>query len=231
MEEWYKKWKERRDPEALEQIVKKHEAFIQEMQKKWNVHFDPRVFRSLAKAQIIKALDSYDPNKGTQLSTHIYNYLQKLSRYAMSYGEAVRMPENLRLKVSSLMAAYEKLEELYGRPPTTDELADELGWPKKEVERIHKYMFEEKTESSLELPAVMDEYDAKAAVIESIYRELGPTEKIVFEHLTGYGGKPVLKAKDIAKLLNISPSQVTRIRQKIEAKFKEALDEYYQAVR
>ncbi|RUM29596.1 MAG: hypothetical protein DSY42_06175 [Aquifex sp.] len=220
----YLAWQAHKKPEHFEKLYKAFEPTIQHMISKWNANLDPRTMKSLAKVQFLKALETYDPDKGTALGTHVYNYLQKLSRYSMSYGETVRMPENLRLKVGSLLDAINKLREKLGRDPTIDELADELAWPKREIERIFKYMYEEKAEGSLEMPAAADIYTPKEAAIESIYRKLSAEEKLVFEHLTGYGGKPILKAKDIAKKLGVSPAQVSNIRKRIIEKFEKELE-------
>lgn len=221
----YLAWQASKKPEYLEKLYKAFEPTIQYMIDKWNANLNPNTLRSLAKVQFVKALETYDINKGTALGTHIYNYLQKLSRYSMSYGETIRMPENLRLKVGALLDAINKLRETLGRDPTIDELADELAWPKREIERIFKYMYEEKAEGGLEFPTAVDVYTPKEAMIESIYRKLSPIEKLVFEHLTGYGGKPILKAKDIAKKLKVSPAQVSNIRKKIIKKFEKEMAE------
>ena len=219
-------WQAYKKPEHFEKLYKSFEPTIQHVINKWNANLDPRTMKSLAKVQFLKALETYNPDKKTSLGTHVYNYLQKLSRYSMSYGETVRMPENLRLKVGSLLDAINKFREKIGRDPTIDELADELVWPKREIERIFKYMYEEKAEGGLEMPAVADTYTPKEAAIESIYRKLSPEEKLVFEHLTGYGGKPILKAKDIAKKLRVSPTYVSNIRKRIVEKFKKEMEEF-----
>jgi len=220
---WYEKWQKERDPQALQQLFEHYEPFVRQMQSKWNAHFHPGVFRGLAKRQILQALKTYKPDKGARLDTHVYNYLQKLSRYAMSYGEAVRMPEHLRLKVGALMAAWDKLESQLGRAPTVDELADELNWTKGEVERIQRYMFEEKAVGGTELPQAWEAFDMESALIESVYQDLSPREKLVFEHTTGYGGKPILSTKEIAELLKTSPASVSRMRKQITEKFRQAL--------
>lgn len=219
----YFAWVAHKKPEHFAELYKEFEPMINMMINKWNANIDPRALKGIAKVQLLKALETYNPNKGTALSTHIYNYLQKLSRYSMSYGEAIRMPENLRLKVGALLDAIDKLKEKLGREPTIDELADELSWPKSEIERIQRYMYEEKVEGGQSIPQIADFYDAESAVIESVYRSLPPQEKLVFEHLTGYGGKPILKANEIAKKLKVTPSQISQIKKKIVKKFEEAL--------
>jgi len=223
VEEAYQKWKQNRDPEAFLFIYKRYEPMLISVVNKWNANLSPSSLKAHGKVQLLKALESYDPTKGTQLQTHIYNYFQKLSRVSMTYGETVRLPENLRLKVGSYLEAAEKLKERLGREPTLDELADELNWPKSEIERIRKYLYHEGAESAAEAPHAFDEWTGDSAVIEAVYRSLSPKEQLVFEHLTGYGGASILQAKDIARKLGISPAQVSQIRKKITKKLQEAL--------
>lgn len=214
----FERWKTKKDPEAFQQLYQHFEPAIQATVYKWNNNFEPGTLETIGKVQLVKAFESYDPKKNTSLNTHVYNYLQKMSRYVFNYGEAVRMPENLRLKMGSFIAAFEHLRDQLGRDPTVDELADELAWSRKNVQKMLDYYYSENMESKINFVPV-DYYDSKDAVIESVYQTLSPEEKLVFEHLTGYGGKPILSAKEIAKKLKTSPASVTRIRDKLLEKF------------
>jgi DNA-directed RNA polymerase specialized sigma subunit len=216
--EYYQRWRDRQDPVAFKELYKHFEPMIIQTVNKWNTNLNPATLKSHGKVQLIKALKSYNPQKGTALSTHVYNYLQKLSRISMYYGEAVRMPENIRLKVGSYLAAVEALREKLHREPTVNEIAEELGWSKKEVERIQNYLYSEGTESGAETPYAFDQYTGQGALLEAFYNSLPAEEQLVFEHLTGYGGKPLLKPGEIAKKMGWSPAKVSLIRKRITEK-------------
>jgi DNA-directed RNA polymerase specialized sigma subunit len=219
-EELYLRWQQTKDPEAFKQLYKHFEPMLTQVVNKWNANLNPASLKAQGKVQLLKALQTYDPSKGTQLATHVYNYFQKLSRYSMYYGEAVRMPENLRLKVGKLLAAQDALRERLRREPTVNELAEELKWPKKEVERIQSYIYSEGAESAAETPHAFDEYHPTEAMLEAFYNSLPAEEQLVFEHLTGYGGKPILKATEIAKKLGWSDAKVSQVRKRIAEKAK-----------
>ena len=53
------------------------------------------------------------------------------------------------------------------------------------------------------------------------YFELDPQSKLIFEHLTGYGGKQVLPVSAIAARFGISASQVNAVKKKIQERLKE----------
>jgi len=60
-------------------------------------------------------------------------------------------------------------------------------------------------------------------ILRFIKLELSPEEVLVFEHLTGDGGKAKLSSGQIAKRLKMSPSKVSRIKKRIE----ETIERYY----
>ena len=50
--------------------------------------------------------------------------------------------------------------------------------------------------------------------------ELSREENLVFEYLTGSGGRQQMKAADIARKTGMSPAKISRIRGKIAKKVK-----------
>ena len=58
--------------------------------------------------------------------------------------------------------------------------------------------------SLFEAPALLD--SANDEWVQFVYHDLSDTDKLIFEHKTGYGGKKTLDNKAIAKKLNLSTS-------------------------
>jgi len=46
-------------------------------------------------------------------------------------------------------------------------------------------------------------------VLDYIYYDLDPKDKLIFQHRTGYQGAPVMKVVDLAKKIKMSPSAVS----------------------
>ena len=57
-------------------------------------------------------------------------------------------------------------------------------------------------------------------MLSFIYYELSPQEKVVFEYLTGYAGKPKLDEQGIATAIGATRARVKKIKAHIAAKIK-----------
>jgi DNA-directed RNA polymerase specialized sigma subunit len=150
-----------------------------------------------------EAAKSYDPNTGLKFSTHLVNSLKKLSRLSTKYGSVLRVPENTQFGINKLQKMEKDLEHTLGRSPTTDELAHHSGFSLKAV--IHTLQ-SRKTSSGLsslfDSPTLFD--SANDEWVQFVYHDLADKDKLIFEHKTGFGGKPVLDNASLAKKLNLS---------------------------
>ena len=171
--------------------------------------------------QVSNAIDNFNPSKGASLSTHIFNYLQKVSRFHNTYAFSVRSSEEVFGHVSPIMGAHSELSERLGRDPSNLEIAEHLHMDEKVVARVRNQAKDIKTQIDFDLKGtstVMDDY------IDFVRKfDLTPQEQIVFDHTTGYLGAKKKKAGDIAKSLNVSPAQISHIKNKISKKFEDAM--------
>lgn len=177
-----------------------------------------------AKRLAFDAFDSFDPKRGTRLSTHVGNRLKGLARVNYTYQNALRMPEDRQRKFNVFMTAKRKLEESLGREPSIAELSRELVWSDKEVGMMEKAVHRETPEHSDVAVGTPAHYISGAgrdtAVVDYIYHDLGPEEKIIFEAVTGYSNHPILSIKELAASLRMSESQIRRRRDKLVKKIK-----------
>lgn len=155
-----------------------------------------------------EAAKSYNPASGYKFSTHLVNSLKKLSRLSTTYGAAVRTPEHVQFGVNKLQKLDKDLEHTLGRPATLEELSHHSGFSVKAVEQMLKT---KKTvtglSSMLETPSLFDSTNDEW--VQFVYHDLSPTDKLIFEYLTGYGGKPKISNAEIAKKLNLSVSTLS----------------------
>jgi hypothetical protein len=152
-----------------------------------------------------EAAKTYDPKSGYKFSTHLVNNLKKLSRLSTKYGAIIRSPENIQFGVNKLQKLEKDLEHTLGRAPTLEELSHHSGFSMKVTKSM---LSNRKTVTGLsslfDAPTIIsgenDEW------VQFVYHDLSDKDKLIFEHLTGYGGKPVLSNGEIAKKLNLSTS-------------------------
>lgn len=152
-----------------------------------------------------EAAKSYDPASGYKFSTHLVNNLKKLSRMSTKYGSSFRMPENTQFGINKLQKIEKDLEHTLGRAATTEELAHHSGMSHKTVVNTLKSKKTSAGISSLfESPALFD--SSNDEWIQFVYHDLSDTDKLIFEHRTGFGAKKILSNSEIAKKLHLSTS-------------------------
>jgi RNA polymerase primary sigma factor len=77
---------------------------------------------------LMKAVERFDPSKGGKLSTYGSWWIkQSIKRALANQSKTIRLPVHLVDKIAKLRRTALKLHEMFGREPTDDELADELG--------------------------------------------------------------------------------------------------------
>jgi RNA polymerase sigma-B factor len=82
----------------------------------------------VARLALIKAIDRYDPDRGTAFSSlAVPTILGELRRHLRDHSWPVHVPRELQELTQKLGIATAKLVSRLGRQPTTAELAEELG--------------------------------------------------------------------------------------------------------
>ena len=77
---------------------------------------------------LMKAVERFDPSKGGKLSTYGAGWIkQSIKRALANQSKTIRLPVHLVDKISKMRRVAMKLQELFGREPTDEELAEEMG--------------------------------------------------------------------------------------------------------
>lgn len=220
-------WKESgEDPQKLKPLLTSLNPLVQ---KQINIYrnkvpIPPAAIEAEFNNHLVTALRTYDPNRGAKLSTHVHNQLKRGRRFITKYQNIGGIPETRSYKITEFRTARTELEDKLGMDPTSHQLADELGWNVREVERL---MAEDRRDlpTGLFRSAEGEQYDPavqfpsrEMEVIRLMPYSLDNDEKAVFEYTFGLSGKPMLKPGQIAKEMNMSPSRVSRIRAKLANK-------------
>ena len=59
-------------------------------------------------------------------------------------------------------------------------------------------------------------------VVDFVYHDLPANDQLIFEHVTGYGGAPVLPTREISKKTGLSVHQVGHRRRRIASLIRKA---------
>lgn len=76
---------------------------------------------------LVKAIDRFDPHRGLEFSTFaVPTVLGEIRRYFRDATWSAHVPRGARELYSSIVNVQPELTQTFGRPPTTDELAERL---------------------------------------------------------------------------------------------------------
>lgn len=187
-----------------------------------NPNVPPEAVRAEFMNQTIKAFETYDPNRGAALGTHVNWQMMKARRFIATYGSGVgRIPENRSYKVNQFTNAKDELQDRLGRSASAMELADHLKWPVKQVSAMELEVRREVPSSLLQADTMSVKPSREAEIVRLIQYELKPEEQIVMEHLLGINGKSKMKPGEIASKFNMTPSKVSRVKLNVAKKIKQ----------
>jgi len=219
-------WRSDKRQDTLEPLLTSFKPLIRSAVRKWSGGGIPDPVLT-AKAEIfaVRAFNSFDPGREASLGTHVFNNVQRLSRVVTSNQNVARVPEHRVAKIGTYQNAKGHLESELDREPTSLEVAERLNWSLKDVNRMESALRQDLLVSE----DVLGDYQAAGwhdderarDLVDFIYYELSPREKIVFEYLTGKYGKPKKTASEIATIMGVSNATVSRLRKSIEQKIEQ----------
>jgi DNA-directed RNA polymerase specialized sigma subunit len=142
--------------------------------------------------------------------------MKKAMRYLIRHQNIGSIPEVRAFRVRDFQEAKVALGERLSREPNEFELSKHLKWSPMEVRRMETELRRRPGPTSeFEDEPLGIGSSEEAEVIHMIQYELDGEEKLVYEYLFGMGGKPRLQPGQIATKLRMTPSKITRIKQRI----------------
>lgn len=207
-------WKEYRlthDPIIQAKLLKRMGGLIQSTVNKWSGTLPMEALKTEASILAVKSFDTYDPNRGVALATHVVNNMAPISRLVYQYSSSVRVPENIVLKMNTYNQAVDHLTTLYGRTPTIDEVHSATGFNTKEIRKLETMSGKDLIESGGNLSSnfYSSKEDEDMSSLDALYFSLTPEEKLLFEYTSGYGNHKKLKNPEIMAKMGITQAQLS----------------------
>jgi len=182
--------------------------------------------RSRARLMALKALHTYDPQRGN-VRTHLLSQLQGLRRLSAQEQNIISIPEQVALDFHKLHSAQQELTDQLSREPTDDELADYTNLSGRRINKIRAFnqpLAEGTTTidsgdgdntgpAASTIPGNHSHIDAWT---DFVYGDLSPTDKLVMDMTLGRNGKRHTSTQEIARRLNITPGAVSQRAAKIQ---------------
>ncbi len=113
---------------------------------------------------LMKAVERFDPAKGGKLSTYGSWWIkQSIKRALANQSKTIRLPVHLVDKISKMRRVAMKLQEEFGREPTDEELAEEMGMSPSRVAQMRTAAIRP---ASLDAPIGDDDSNSFSEVIK-----------------------------------------------------------------
>ena len=185
------------------------------------------ILHSKAKTLAVKAVQTYDPTKGTGLRTWVTTQLQPLTRYSQ-HIKTVRVPEEVTRQAAELYTRTEQLHDSLGHMPTDEELADEVGISPAKIQKLRSRVRPAISESQLTAPTAegpampsLQRENPLDFASEAVYDSLEPRDRAIYDWKTGGHGQTQLANQEIAARLGVSPGLITQLSQRIATQIQE----------
>ncbi len=124
---------------------------------------------------LMKAVERFDPAKGGKLSTYGSWWIkQSIKRALANQSKTIRLPVHLVDKISKMRRMAMKLQEIFGREPTDEELAAELGTTAGRVSMMRTASIRP---ASLDAPVGDDDSSSYSEIVED-ERAINPYDEL-----------------------------------------------------
>jgi len=173
----------------------------------------------------LDALKTFDPTRGVDPSTHVFNNLKRLSRISNRRQNIIPISERRAMEFKLLQQAADKFADTFDREPSDMELADATGFSLKKVRKLldgspvasesSQVNPETHTSTSFASDVTDDDY------YDYVYRSVGPIDQKIMEWSSGKYGRKPLNNKQIAEKLHMTPAAISQRSKKIMALMSE----------
>ena len=219
-DELYQQWRRTQSSTDLAALVKALDPLIQSEVNRRSSTLARDLLLIQGKKLAVDAIKSFDPAQNVKISTHVTNQLQKLSRVNYAHQNAARIPEHSMLQFHSVAIAKEDFHAQHGREPSLEELSDSLAWSPKKLKQFQTTFGRQELLESIDTPGDLFVHETHDPHIDYVYSTLSPRQQLVFEHVTGYGGRPTLSNPQIIKKLGITQGVLSYEKTKIKNAFE-----------
>jgi len=222
--ELWKRWKDRGEkPDDMEPLLDQFEPMIGQQLGRYagKVNIPDTAIRADLENRFVTAVRTYDPNRGTQLGTHVGWHLKGVHRFVTKNQNLGRIPENQISRIGELTAATHILQDELGKVPDNAAVAAKMKWSPAQVKKLRRALRKDLLTTGFEAPVGSITPSRWDAVQHLIPSELDEREQYIFRHTTGAGGAKVMQAQEIAKRLGVSNAAVSRARAAVAKKIEQ----------
>lgn len=192
---------------------------------------------------LMKAVERFDPAKGAKFSTYGAWWIkQSIKRALANQSKTIRLPVHVVDKVAHIRRAALKLQEIFGREPDEDEIAEELGISAK---RVRQYRAAAVAPMSLDASLGDDDSNRISDVIEDeradtpyeeleektntdlvrrMLHKLEPREAAILQLRFNLEGEREETLEEIGKRFGVTRERIRQIQESALAKLRKMIE-------
>ncbi len=191
---------------------------------------------------LMKAVERFDPEKGGKLSTYAAWWIkQSIKRALANQSKTIRLPVHMVDKIAKMRRISTMLAEVLGREPTDEELADEVGLPRRKLAMLKQAS---QRPTSLDAPineGEATEYgevigDEKAAnpldmlsdknlhgELDGLLAVLDERERRIIDERFGLNGRKPLTLEEVGREFGVTRERIRQLQNSALTKMRRAL--------
>ena len=191
---------------------------------------------------LMKAVDRFDPKKGGKLSTYAAWWIkQSIKRALANQSKTIRLPVHMVDKIAKMRRISMMLAEVLGREPTDEELADELGLPRRKLA-----MLKQASQRPTSLDAPVNEGEATQfgeiigddraedplealsdknlhGELDDLLAVLDQRERRIIDERFGLNGKKPLTLEEVGREFGVTRERIRQLQNVALTKMRKAL--------
>jgi RNA polymerase primary sigma factor len=191
---------------------------------------------------LMKAVERFDPEKGGKLSTYAAWWIkQSIKRALANQSKTIRLPVHMVDKIAKMRRIAAMLAEALGREPTDDELAEEVGLPRRKLAMLRQASHRP---TSLDAPinegeatefgeVIRDERAANPldllsdknlhAELDGLLAVLDERERRIIDERFGLSGRKALTLEEVGREFGVTRERIRQLQNTALAKMSRAL--------
>jgi RNA polymerase primary sigma factor len=192
---------------------------------------------------LMKAVERFDPAKGGKLSTYGSWWIkQSIKRALANQSKTIRLPVHLVDKISKMRRTAMRLQEVFGREPTDEELGEELGISASRVAQLRTAAIRP---ASLDAPIGDDDSNNFAEVVQDenadtpyehleektvtrmlqeMVKTLDEREATILRYRFGLDGGPEKTLEEVGQKFGVTRERVRQIQNIALAKLRKMIE-------
>jgi len=191
---------------------------------------------------LMKAVERFDPEKGGKLSTYAAWWIkQSIKRALANQSKTIRLPVHMVDKIAKMRRISAMLTEVLGREPTDEELAEEIGVPRRKLA-----MLRQASQRPTSLDAPINEGEATEfgeiisderavnpldmladknlhAQLDGLLSVLDERERKIIDERFGLNGRKALTLEEVGREFGVTRERIRQLQNSALTKMRRAL--------